>query len=66
MRPDAPARTIRDTMLATKREVLLARLLLRVCDALALEDADQEFIELYNSIKPIAEALVRPDRDGVS
>ena len=50
---------VRRTLLATDREVLLAKLLLRVCDRLAEGDRDQEFIELYNSVKHLAEGVLR-------
>ncbi len=47
------------TMLPSKREVLLARLLLRVADTVAARDRDQEFLELYNEVKSICEDIVR-------
>lgn len=59
MRPNAKDRNIRREMLPTEREVLLARMLLWVCDELGNQDPDQEFIELYNRIKAIAEPIVR-------
>lgn len=46
-------------VLANSWEVLLARLLLRLCDRVAESDRDQEFVELYNSIKPLAEKALR-------
>ncbi len=46
-------------VLPSEREVLLARLLLRVADKAAYDDADQEFLELYNDVKSIAEDIVR-------
>ncbi len=46
-------------VLATEREVLLARLLLSLCDQVAKHDRNQEFIELYNSVKALAEPIVR-------
>ncbi len=57
-------RTVRDRnrsqqVLATDREVLLARLLLRVCDIIPRQDADQDFIDLYNQCKFLAEGVVR-------
>ncbi len=49
-------------VLATEWEVLLARMLLRLADKIASEDEDQEFTELYNSIKPLAEHTMRGGR----
>jgi len=46
-------------VLANDWEVLLARLLLRVCDTVADSDRDQEFLDLYNSLKPLAEKTLR-------
>lgn len=46
-------------VLANDWEVLLARLLLRVCNTVAEADRDQEFLELYDSIKPLAEKTLR-------
>ncbi len=46
-------------LLPSPREVLLARLLLRVADSIAGNDRDQEFIELYNECKTLGEAGVR-------
>lgn len=46
-------------VLANDWEVLLARLLLRVCDTVAESDRDQEFLELYNGLKPLAEKALR-------
>lgn len=57
--PGLPPRGVRRTMFPTAREVLLARLLLRVADEVAQEDADQEWVELYNAIKAFAEPVLR-------
>lgn len=46
-------------MFPSHREVLLARMLLRVADAIGASDADQEWVELYNEIKSIAEGVTR-------
>lgn len=46
-------------MLVTKREMLMAQLLLRVCDEISITDRDQEFVRLYDAIKPIAEGILR-------
>ncbi len=59
-----PRRTARDRkfsrkMLATQREMLLAQLLLLICDRVASTDEDQDFVSLYNSVKPIAEGVLR-------
>lgn len=51
-------------VLATHWEVLLARMLLRVCDEIAREDPDQEFTELYNDLKPLAEHTLRGGHRG--
>ncbi len=49
-------------VLATEWEVLLARMLLRLADKIASADEDQEFIELYNAIRPLAEHHIRASR----
>lgn len=51
-------------MFPNHREVLLARLLLQVADRIAGEDEDQEFIQLYNEVKAIAEPVVREASNG--
>lgn len=55
---------VRKTMFPNHREVLLARLLLQVADRIAGEDEDQEFIQLYNEVKAIAEPVVREASNG--
>lgn len=50
---------VRNTVYPTGREVLLARLLLRIADTIASKDKDQEFTELYNECKRIAEPALR-------
>lgn len=57
--PERPPRGVRHPVYPTAREVLLARLLLHVCDLIASADQDQEFLELYNGVKAIAEPVVR-------
>lgn len=42
-------------MLPTDREVLLARMCLLLADGLAAEDRDQNFLEIYNELKAIAD-----------
>lgn len=59
MRPHAKPRNVRRSMFPTEREVLLARLLLRVADTVAAEDQDQEFLDLYNDIRAFAEPVLR-------
>ncbi len=61
-------RTVRDrslsrAVLATKREVLLARVCLYLLEKYVSTDKDQEFIGLYNELKPLAERVAR---DGKS
>ncbi len=46
-------------MYPTEREVLLARLLLRVCDQLDWQDPLDR--ELYDKLKPTAEEVLRHD-----
>lgn len=46
-------------VLVTKREMLLAQLLLRVCDTIAGDDRDQDFVFLVDCVKPIAEGVMR-------
>ncbi len=46
-------------LLPTEREVLLARVCLYLCDRIGWDDADQDFLELYNSLKSLAEGVVR-------
>ncbi len=48
----------------TIREVSLARLLLRVAESVASQDRDQEFLEVYNEVKLIAEPLLRSAIEG--
>ncbi len=48
----------------TQREVLLARMLLLVADRAAATDRDQNWIELYNEVKMIAEPLLRAAVEG--
>ncbi len=47
------------SVLPTSQEVLLARLLLRVCEWGAADDRDQEFTDVYNEVKQIAEGTLR-------
>ncbi len=55
-----------DRMLGETREMFLARVLLRVLEKLGRNDSDQEWLELYNSVKPIVdkayEGRRRPSR----
>ncbi len=46
-------------VLASAREVSLAKLLLRLCDHVGSGDYDQDFVKLYDSVKPIAESTLR-------
>lgn len=55
----AKDRSVSHQLLATEREVLLAQLLLQVCDRIASDDRDQKFVELYNSVKFLAEGVLR-------
>ncbi len=55
--------SVRRTVLPTDREMLLARLLLRVADRIAETDRDQDFVELYNEVKVLSEGTLR---NGVS
>lgn len=57
--PALPPRGVRRTMFPTAREVLLARLLLRVADEIGSKDEDQEFLDLYNEVKAFAEPVAR-------
>lgn len=50
---------VRNSVYPTAREVLLARLLLHLCDKVASGDEDQVFVELYDGVKAIAEPIVR-------
>ncbi len=52
-------RRIGRSLLVTQREMLLAQLLLQVADRVATKDRDQDFLALYNEIKPIAEGVLR-------
>ncbi len=52
-------RSVGREVLASAREVSLAKLLLYLCDRLGAQDSSQEFVELYNSVKPIAESTLR-------
>lgn len=52
-------RGVSRSMLVTPREMLLAQLLLRVADSIAENDRDQEFINLYNECRSIAEGILR-------
>ncbi len=52
-------RSVSKRMLAHQSQVSLAKLLLRLCDALGSGDHDQEFLDLYNEVKPIAERKLR-------
>ncbi len=46
-------------MLVSDREVLLARVLLHILDRVSKDDRDQEWLEFYNAIKPMAEGILR-------
>ncbi len=52
-------RTVSKRMLAHQSQMSLAKLLLRLCDTIASDDRDQEFLDLYNEVKPIAERKLR-------
>ncbi len=52
-------RSVSREVLASPREVSLAKLLLHVANELGARDNDQEFLELYNAVKPIAEGALR-------
>ncbi len=49
-------------MLASEREVSLARVLLYCLDQLAQHDSNQEYIFHYNLLKPFAEDILRAER----
>ncbi len=55
-------RNVSRQVLATAREVSLAKLLLHLCNIVGAGDRDQEFLELYNEVKPIAEGVLRHGR----
>ncbi len=55
-------RNLSRQMLASPREVSLAKLLLHLCDKVGSRDGDQEFVDLYNEVKPIAEGILRHGR----
>ncbi len=55
---------VRRTVHPTAREVSLARLLLRIASRVASQDRDQEFLEVYNEVKMIAEPLLRSAIEG--
>ncbi len=57
---------VRRTVFPTQREVLLARMLLLVADRAASSDRDQNWLELYNEIKMIAEPILRSCIEGGS
>lgn len=59
-------RGTRRTVHPTAREVSLARLLLRVAECVASRDRDQDFIEVYNEVKVIAEPMLRAALEGES
>ncbi len=50
---------VRREVLPSTREVLLARMLLRVADRVAEGDRDQDFCWLYNECKLLAEGSLR-------
>ncbi len=52
-------RSVSRRMLAHQSQVLLAKLLLRLCDHVGSGDYDQRFLDLYNEVKPIAERKLR-------
>ncbi len=47
---------------ATAWEVVLARAVIKICDEIGLKDRDQEWLELYNTLKPLAEHKLRGGR----
>lgn len=49
-------------LLGETREVFLARVLLRVLEKLSAKDSDQEWLQLYNGVKPIVERAFRGNR----
>ncbi len=55
-------RNLSRAMLASPREVSLAKLLLSLCDHVGSGDYDQNFTDLYNEVKPIAEGVLRHGR----
>ncbi len=57
-------RGTRRTVHPTSREVSLARLLLRIAEHVSSADRDQDFIEVYNEVKVIAEPLLRSALEG--
>ncbi len=50
---------VRKALYPTHREVLLARLLLLVADNIGRFDQSQEYLDLYNEVKLIAEPILR-------
>ncbi len=52
-------RSVSKRVLAHNREVLLARMCLRLCEIIGSLDTDQELLWLYNDVKPIAESTLR-------
>ncbi len=47
---------------ATQWEVILARAVIKICDEIGLKDADQEWLDIYNTLKPLAEHTLRGGR----
>ncbi len=52
-------RRVSKRVLAHESQVSLAKLLLRLCDSIGAVDSDQELLDLYNEVKPIAERKLR-------
>ncbi len=47
-----------------KSEVLLARVCLRLLEEVTKNDRDQDWVDLYNAIKPLAESHIRVRKLG--
>lgn len=45
-----------------RQEVFLARMLLRTLECLSQGDEAQQFLDIYNALKPVAETSVRGRR----
>jgi len=51
--------------LEKKPQMLLALVLLRIIEHISKDDPDQEWVDLYNSIKPLAESSLRKRQIGL-
>ncbi len=49
-------------LLDATRKMLVARVLLRTLEKIGSKDSDQEWVDLYNLLKPLCEASLRSGR----